>query len=66
MVVKSIKQIGVYVNICEDKNGEDHYRSLSPGDDISNEPHQEVKAACEKAWTPEVVEAYRLHLESAV
>ena len=33
--------------------------------DISKET-DDVKATCTKAWTPEVVEAYRLHLESTV
>ena len=59
------------VNIRESNDGKFSRRVIAPltrkGDptDISEE-HDDVKAVWEKAWTPEVVEAYRLHLESVV
>jgi hypothetical protein len=54
------------VSICEDlEDKPNHRRTLCPGDDISTEP-QEVQDACNEAWTPEVVQAYREHLESIV
>lgn len=53
------------VSVNETKDGENHRRPLNPGDDVSEEV-KEVKTACNKAWTPEVVEAYKAHLESAV
>ena len=53
------------VHIRDTNDGKHHRRTLSPGSDISNEP-PEVKAACNKAWTPEVVEAYRAHMEAAI
>ena len=67
-MLKSIDKIGNRgeFSVCEDLDGKpNHRRTLSPGSDISTEP-PEVQAACEEAWTPEVVEAYQAHLEIAV
>lgn len=44
-------------------DGNDEAYCLNPLSDISNEP-QEIQDACNSAWTPEVVQAYREHLES--
>ena len=53
------------VCVKETTDGLNHRRTLAPTDDISTEP-QAIQDACDKAWTPEVVEAYQDHLESAV
>jgi hypothetical protein len=35
-----------------------HRTSLTPGQDLANQP-KEVVAACNATWTPEVVQAYQ-------
>lgn len=39
--------------------------TIAPGTDISNEP-QEVKDACNEAWTPEIIQAYADHKAAQV
>ena len=40
-----------------------HRTSLTPGQDISNEP-QKVQDICNAAWTPEVISAYQAQQEA--
>ena len=40
-----------------------HRTSLSPGDDLTNQPAN-VVAICNTAWTPEVVAAYQAQVAS--
>ena len=66
-MIKKINRFGkFYIGVLEDlENKPNHRRTIAPIDDISTEP-PEVQTACAEAWTPEVIEAYQAHLESAV
>lgn len=46
-------------------NGVNTAKCFSPDADISNEI-PEVQAACNKAWTPEIIAAYEAHKEATV
>ena len=63
--LETVKIVGIFkhADIRESVDGVIHYRTLSPGSDISTEP-PEVQAKCTEAWTPEVIEAYQTHLEA--
>jgi hypothetical protein len=61
---KSIEYHGLGIfSIQEDRDGANHSRTINPDSDISEETAA-VKAACQKAWTPEVIAAYRAHVEA--
>jgi len=68
----SLSKDGYFIYVLNVVEGKNRRYTIAPLDrktkeptDISNEP-PEVKTACLKAWTPEVIEAYQTHLESAV
>ena len=73
MVFKKLYSHGRFkiIHITRVIDGKLKSRTISPltvrgiETDISNEP-QEIQDACTEAWTPEVVEAYRAHLESVI
>lgn len=67
----TLSKDGYFVHVLTVIDGKKRRTTVAPLDsrslestDISNEP-KEVKAACLKAWTPEVVAAYHTHLEAA-
>jgi len=64
MKIDRISPLGI-VCLISKVDGVPHRRTLAPGDDISTEP-PEVQAKCTEAWTDDVKEAYKAHLESAV
>ena len=65
LIIDKITDSGIVCLLIKAEGKLDKRRCLDPGSDITTEP-PEVQTACTEAWTPEVVEAYRLHLESTV
>ena len=64
-MITKIYAVGWFMNVKTTVDGKNRRTTIKPDDDIS-EQTPEVKAACAKAWPPEVKAAYEVHKAEAI